>query len=113
MLWRQENFCKYTFDNRHSFSFSSRTVKLLQDDRLAFLDGHGLCVWDLASNKKEHIWSNKYGFSTFTTNFRRNVMAIAEYGMNPSVYIYDADLKLNHTFTGNQSFNRYLRIRHH
>jgi hypothetical protein len=85
---------------RQSFSFNAKSAKLLQDERLAFLDGNGLCVWDLASNKREHIWSQKYGFSSLTTNFRRNVMAVAEYGLNPDIHIYDASLNFVHTFSG-------------
>lgn len=73
-------------------------MKLLQDDKLAFLDGQGLCVWDTKANDRKHIWSEERGFAEFTTNFRRDLLAVAEYAMNPPVHLYDAQLNHLHTF---------------
>lgn len=82
----------------HSFSLNTGKVKLLQDHKVAFLDGPGLCVWDTQSGEKQHLWSNKYGFSSFDANPRRDLLVVAEYGLNPAIYLYNAKLELLHTF---------------
>ena len=75
-------------------------MKLLQNDKIAFLDGPGLCVWDTKTGEKKHVWSKKYGFSSFDTNHRRDLLVVSEYGLKPEIHMYNSELELLHTYQG-------------
>ena len=47
-----------------------------------------LCLYDMVTCKKDNIWSDKNGFQTFAANPKRGLIALAEFGLNPSINIY-------------------------
>lgn len=50
-------------------------------------------VWNLDTGEKEYIISEHHGFSNFDINYKQEIIALAEFGMNPNVYIYDTNLR--------------------
>lgn len=64
------------------------------------MDGHGLCIWDLHTDERKHTWSKTNGFSTFAVNFRRDMIAVAEYSLKPTIHLFDCDLNPIHSFEG-------------
>jgi hypothetical protein len=69
---------------------------------VGFLEGSGFCAWNLDTDEKEYIWSERYGFSHFEINMKQRVIVLVEYGMNPSIYIFDSDLQPQLKITGTQ-----------
>lgn len=75
-------------------------VKLFEDDKVAFLEGNRFCIYDTNTQTREHIISERRGFCSFDTNPRYRQILLAEYGLNPKVYLYNYDLELIEVFEG-------------
>ncbi|CAD8159373.1 unnamed protein product [Paramecium pentaurelia] len=70
-------------------AFTGDKWELLEQDTIGFLAGNTLCKWNLENNSKTFVHSQRQGFQCFTVHYRKNILVVAEYGLNPIVHVYD------------------------
>jgi hypothetical protein len=57
-------------------------------DTIGFLGGSALCLWNLSTLTKDYIMSDRRGFQAVATNHKQNLIALAEHGKNPGIWIH-------------------------
>ena len=61
--------------------------------------GNAIVLWNTATGEKDYIWSERNGYCTATSNYHKDIIAAAEYGLNPHVHIYELpSKKIVHSF---------------
>ncbi|EAR97028.3 hypothetical protein TTHERM_00196190 (macronuclear) [Tetrahymena thermophila SB210] len=71
-----------------SFSYNGSPFQLVFNDTIGFIQGSTLVLWDLATDKKDYIHSQKNGFQSFVAHPKKGIIVVAEYSLNPKVFIY-------------------------
>eukprot|EP00825_Cyclidium_porcatum_P004670 TRINITY_DN1220_c0_g1_i2.p1 TRINITY_DN1220_c0_g1~~TRINITY_DN1220_c0_g1_i2.p1 ORF type:complete len:1061 (-),score=222.02 TRINITY_DN1220_c0_g1_i2:1563-4745(-) len=71
-----------------SLCYQSQQFQLVNQDTICYLSAGALYFWDLGTNRKDFIFSQKHGFQSFATNHYLGLVAVAEYCKNPQVLIY-------------------------
>ena len=45
--------------------------------------GNAIVLWDTSTGQKEYIWSQRSGYCMAAANYNKDIIAAAEYGLNP------------------------------
>ena len=69
---------------------------MIDNKTIGFISGASITLWNLQNGKKQYIWSERNGFQFFTVNHKRGLIAVAECGLNPKIFLYQYP-KLNVT----------------
>ena len=56
--------------------------------------GNAIVLWDTSTGQKEYIWSQRSGYCMAAANYNKDIIAAAEYGLNPLVHIYRLEDKM-------------------
>eukprot|EP00347_Sterkiella_histriomuscorum_P023011 403336298 len=71
-----------------SFAYAGHDFSLIQEESITYIAGNSVIIWNSATGKKDYIWSKRSGYCCSTSNYHKNLIAAAEYGLNPEIHIY-------------------------
>jgi WD40 repeat protein len=81
------------------FAYNGRDFSICDDSTAVQIAGNAIVLWDTSTGHKEYIWSKRNGYCMAAANYNKNIIAAAEYGLNPEVHIYSLPaLQIVHTF---------------
>jgi hypothetical protein len=77
---------KIIMNLQHSLDVAG--MRLAYGSTVGFVSAGGYTFWDIESGKRETIPSERNGFTCSAISMRRDLLALSEYGLNPSVHIF-------------------------